>query len=89
MDLRRLARGAGSLALGLLSAFFGFITLYVARTEVWPSIQTGTLDVQTDTMILNILWEGNEIYVLLFGYLLLTAGIAFGAYRLLAALRQE
>ena len=83
--MKRLVCGVSGLLLLLLCVFFGVITLYVARTEVWPSIQAGSLDVDTDTMILNVLWEGNEIYLLLFFYLVLTVGFAFGAYRLLVA----
>lgn len=78
---RKLLVGAAGLALLLLCAFFASITLYVARSEVWPAIGNGTLNVETETMILNIVWEGNEIYVLLAAYALLAAGFAYGAYR--------
>ena len=80
--MKRLLYGIVGLVLLCLSAFFGFITLYVARSEVWPAIQSGRLGVETDTMILNIVWEGNEIYVLFFAYFLLAAGFAYGGYRL-------
>lgn len=40
-------------------------------------------------MVLNILWEGNEVYVLLAAYILLAGGCAYGAVLLLRVARQS
>ncbi len=83
--MKRFLYGTAGLAFASLGVFFLGITLYVARSEVWPAIQRGSLNVDTNSMILNILWEGNEIYVLLLGYLLLGTAFAFGAVRAFSA----
>ena len=78
--LAALASGLSGLALLVLGIFFTWITFYVAESEVWPAILGGSLNVQTNSMILNILWEGNEIYIILALYLLLAAGFIFSAF---------
>ena len=83
--LKKFAYGVVGIALACVSAFFGSVVLYIARSEVWPAIQKGTLDVETSSMVLNVLWEGNEIYLLLLGYLLMAAGFAIAAFRALKA----
>ena len=77
---------AVGLVLLCLSVFFAFTAGYLAWSEVLPAMRQGNLSVEGDSIILNILWEGNEIYVLLFAYLLLAAGFAYGAYRVLRAI---
>ena len=86
---RKLAFGTAGIALASLSVFFFGITLYIARTEVWPALRKGSMSVETSSMILNVLWEGNEIYVLLVAYLLLAIGGAFVAARFLKTALQR
>lgn len=79
---RKLLYGiAGSLLLAT-SVFLAGAAAYLVRAEVAPALREGSLSITTDSMILNILWEGNEIYILLAAYLLLSAGLAGGAIRL-------
>lgn len=82
---KKFAYGVVGIALACVSAFFGSIVFYIARLEVWPAIQKGTLNVETSSMVLNVLWDGNEIYLLLLGYLLLAAGFAIAAFRVFKA----
>lgn len=61
-------------------ASFLYFTYVVASDTVFPAVADGTLSVGSDSMVLNVLWEGNEIYLLLSIYLaaavaFLTAGI--------------
>jgi hypothetical protein len=70
-----------SIVLIAVSVFFVAITAYLFSTEVLPAIKNGSINVETSSMILNILWEGNEIYVVLAAYTLLAGGFAYGAIR--------
>lgn len=79
--LKRLSYGACSAFLSAVCAFFVAIVVLLVGSEVLPAVATGTLDVATSTMILNRVWQGNEIYVLLAAYLLVAGVAAFGAYR--------
>jgi hypothetical protein len=74
------------IALLCLSVFLTFTAAYLAWSEILPAIRQGSLSVGGNSIILNTLWEGNEIYGLLFAYLVLAAGFAYGAYRVLRAI---
>ncbi len=80
--LKKIKYGTVGIVLLSLSASFGYFAFYIARSEVLPAVRSGSLNVETSTMVLNILWEGNEIYVLLAAYLLLAGAFAYGAIRL-------
>lgn len=79
--LNKLVYGAVSISLLSLCVFFAITAGYLAWLEVLPVIRQGKLSIETDSMILNILWEGNEIYILLLAYLLLAGGFAYGSAR--------
>ena len=79
--LKRICYGACAAFLSAVSAFFLVIVVMLVGSEVLPAVATGTLDVDTSTMILNRVWQGNEIYVLLAAYLLIAGVAAFGAFR--------
>lgn len=81
--MKRLAYGIVGICLTCLSAFFVAVSAYVVSTDLLPAVEAGSLNVRGSTMILNILWEGNEIYVVLAAYCLLAAGFAYGAIRAL------
>ena len=81
--LGRVVRVASSITLFLLSIFLLFAIFYIARTEVLPALQNGTLAIETSTMILNRVWDGNELYLLLWAYAVLACGFAYGGIRLL------
>ena len=61
-----------------LMIFFGLCWLYFAylvlAEEVWPRVQETGWSLSGGTMILNRVWEGNELYVLVALY----AGIGLG-----------
>ena len=81
--LKRILTGAAGVTLFFVSAFFFWVISYLVSSEVMPAIRNGGLNVETDTMILNIVWEGNEIYILLAAYSLAAAALAYGSLRLL------
>ncbi len=81
--LKKVAAGMLGLLLALSSLFFAVIIGYLCSTEIMPAIRNGSLNVETSTMILNRTWAGNEIYLLLAGYLLLAVALGFGAYKML------
>ena len=80
--LRKLLYVFAGIAFFSVSVFFVAITAYIFSAEVLPAIRNGSFNVETSSMILNILWEGNEIYVVLAAYTLLAGGFAYAAIRL-------
>jgi hypothetical protein len=66
-------------------ASFVFFTYLIASDTVLPALARGTLSVDTDSMVLNVLWQGNEIYFLIAIYL--TAAATFIAAGVLLAKR--
>ena len=79
----RIGRVVSSIALFLLSLFLVYVVFYIVRTDVLPALQSGTLSIETSTMILNRVWDGNELYLLLSAYVVLACGFAYGGVRLL------
>ena len=71
MNVVRMLIACTLILIGLLFAYF---TVVVFSVEVLPALREGTVAVTTSARILNRLWEGNEIYVLLLGY----SGVAVG-----------
>lgn len=70
-----------SIVLLSASVSLGTVVVYLFSSEVLPAIKNGSFNVETSSMILNIVWEGNEIYVLLAAYALFAGGLAYGAFR--------
>ena len=68
-------------ALLSVSVFFAWVSSYVVSTEVMPAIRDGSFNVETSTMILNIVWEGNQIYLLLSAYVFVGIVSGVGAFR--------
>jgi hypothetical protein len=64
-----------------VSMYFAAIVTYLFSIEILPALKNGSFYVETSSMILNVLWEGNEIYALLAAYTLLAGGLAYGAVR--------
>lgn len=79
--LSRILNGVISILLLATGTFLVFIVVYLISTEVMPALDQGSLNVQTSTMILNRVWHGNEIYILLVAYLLVACASLFGAIR--------
>jgi hypothetical protein len=80
--LKKLLNGFVGIALFSISVFFVAIVVHLISSEVSPAFKTGSLNVESSTMILNHVWEGNEIYVLLAAYILLACAFAYGAIRI-------
>jgi len=79
--LKKLLNGIVGILLFSASAFFVAIVVYLVKSEVSPAIKKGGLNVETSTMILNRVWEGNEIYILLVAYILFACTFAYAAIR--------
>jgi hypothetical protein len=41
------------------------VIVSLVQSEVLPALAAGSFDIQTNSMILNRVWEGNELYWLL------------------------
>lgn len=80
--MKKILLGLIGLVLLTASAFFCYVIVYIAAAVVAPALQQGTLNVETSSRILNIVWEGNEIYLLLTAYVLLAAACGYGSIRL-------
>ena len=81
--LKKLTYGLAGILLFSISLFFLFIVAYLVSTEVVPAMEQDSFSVNGNVMILNILWEGNEIYIVLTAYTLLAGAFAWGAIRTL------
>ena len=79
--MKKLLNGFVGIALFFISVLFVAIVVFLISSEVSPAIKKGSLNVETSTMILNRVWEGNEIYVLLTMYVCLACASAYGAIR--------
>ena len=81
--LRRLFNVIVGLVLFSVSIFIVVIVAYLVSTEVVPAIEDGSMTIESNVRVLNVLWEGNEIYLLLSAYVLLAVSFAYGAFRTL------
>ena len=61
---------------------FVYFAMQVAFDEILPALGSGTLSVNTSSTILNRVWVGNEIYLLLLIYLLVAISLISGETRL-------
>jgi hypothetical protein len=54
-------------SIGLLAwmAFHAMVIASLVQSEVIPALAAGSFNIQTNSMILNRVWEGNELYWLL------------------------
>ncbi len=80
--MKKLLNGFVGILLFSVSAFFVGIVVYLVKYEVSPAIKKGSLNVETSTMILIRVWEGNEIYILLAVYILFACTFAYAAIRI-------
>ena len=75
---RVLAALTSIVSLALIVVFaMGIVSL--VQSEVIPALAAGSFRIQTDSMILNRVWKGNELYWLLAAYttLVLILAIVF------------
>lgn len=78
----RIVAGVGALLLAAASLGIAMGIVSIVSSEVVPAVAAGSFRVATDTMILNRVWHGNEVYVILGIYLALVPTLAFFAFRL-------
>jgi hypothetical protein len=55
------------------------VVVSLVQSEVVPALAAGSFNIQTNSMILNRVWEGNELYWLLAAHatLVLALAVAF------------
>lgn len=63
-----------------ISAALASATIYLVQGEVLPAVAAGSLSIETDSMILNRVWRGNEIYLLFAFYAAGAIGLAAAAF---------
>jgi hypothetical protein len=70
---------AALISIGLLAwiAFHAMVIVSLVRSEVIPALSAGSFNIQTNSMILNRVWEGNELYWLLAAHATLILVLAF------------
>jgi len=86
----KLLKIASSLVLFVIGLLFVFFIWIVVSDEILPGLRSGSLAVETSSTILNRVWVGNEIYLLLLFYAAVAAGfIASGTFLVRKALRQD
>jgi hypothetical protein len=78
---KRLFNGLMSILFVCASLFFVYIDFFLVASEVLPAVEQGSLNVETNSRILNHLWEGNEIYIVIGAYFLLACAFGYGAVR--------
>ena len=61
---------------------FIYFAMQIVFDEILPVLSNGTLSVETRSTILNRVWVGNEIYLLLLIYLLVAITLISGGTRL-------
>ena len=76
--LRRLA----SLLLIALGLFLLYAAGWVTTEAIWPQVQTSGWSLSDTSMILNREWVGNEIHLLVLGYIVMGAGLVTGGSHL-------
>jgi hypothetical protein len=63
--VKRLLAAFASIVLLAWIAFHATVIVSLVRAEVMPALAAGSFNIQTNSMILNRVWEGNELYWLL------------------------
>jgi hypothetical protein len=63
--VKRVLAAVASIALLAWMAFHAWVIVGLVRAEVIPALEAGSLNIRTNSMILNRVWEGNELYWLI------------------------
>jgi hypothetical protein len=63
--VRRLLAAFVSIALLAWIAFHAMVIASLVQSEVLPALAAGSFNIKTSSMILNRVWEGNELYWLI------------------------
>ena len=63
--MKRALAGFAAIALLAWMAFHAWVIVQLVGAEVMPALEAGSFNIQTNSMILNRVWEGNELYWLI------------------------
>jgi ABC-type Na+ efflux pump permease subunit len=81
--VKRALAAFASIALLAWLAFHVWVIVHLVQSEVLPALAAGSFNIRTNSMILNRVWEGNELYWLLAAHATLVLVLA-GAFTLSA-----
>ena len=76
--MKRFLAALASIVLPAWIAFHASVIVHLVRAEVIPALAAGSFNIQTNSMILNRVWEGNELYWLLAAHTTLVLILAIG-----------
>jgi hypothetical protein len=74
--MKRVLAALASVALLAWMAFHVMVIASLTQSEVLPALAAGSFNIQTNSMILNRVWEGNELYWLLAAHAMLVLVLA-------------
>jgi hypothetical protein len=74
--VKRLLAAFASVALLAWLGFHAWIIVHLVQAEVMPALAAGSFSIRTSSMILNRVWEGNELYWLIAAHATLVAILA-------------
>jgi hypothetical protein len=63
--VKKVLAAIASIALLAWIAFHVMVIVHLVRIEVLPAFAAGSFNIQTNSMILNRVWRGNQLYLLL------------------------
>jgi len=63
--MKRVLAAVVSIVLLAWIAFHVMVIAHLVQSEVMPALAAGSFNIRTNSMILNRVWEGNELYWLL------------------------
>jgi hypothetical protein len=77
--VKRVLAAVASIALLVWLAFHAWVIVHLVQSEVMPALADGSFNIQTNSMILNRVWKGNDLYWLLAAHatLVLVLAVAF------------
>ena len=65
--MKRVLAAFASIVLLAWIAFHAMVIVSLVQSEVIPALAAGSFNIQTSSMILNRVWEGNELLLALSG----------------------
>lgn len=74
--MKRVFAAFASIVLLAWVGFHIFVIVHLVQSEVVPALSAGSFNIRTSSMILNRVWEGNELYWLLAAHAMLVVVLA-------------
>ena len=75
--MKRVLASLASIALLAWLSFHAWVIVHLVQAEVMPALEAGSFNIQTNSTILNRVWEGNELYWLIAAHATLVMILAF------------